>query len=234
MTNKNRNEPQDPLFLIFARNAFYQRQFYLALVAFLISLIVIGVLIWIAVFIYKNPPSPIYFATDKVGRLVPNMPVNLPNMTNDEVISWVQDAVQTVNSYDFVNYRSQLQSAQNYFTSYGWEQFKQALKSSNNLNALINRKMIIQAQISGPPQIVTEGLLKGSYAWKISLPVLVTYRYPPYDGKSQYSNALTISVIVVRQDLLQSYKGLGIVQMISSLANNAPGSIPEISNVPSN
>jgi len=212
-------EAKDALIMIFARNAFYRRLHFLALAAFGLSVLVIGILCWIVIFLVSNPTHPLYFATDTVGRLIQILPANTPNMKTEDVITWTVDAVEQAYSYDYINYRAQIQGSQKYFTNYGWSKYINALSTSNNLVALNQRKLIILANVVGQPKIIAQGILSGAYAWKFELPMLVTYAYPPYDEKSQYSNALRVSVIVQRQPGLQGYKGLGIVQLIASFAN---------------
>ena len=212
---------KDALVLIFSRNAFYRRLHFLALGAFGAILLAIGCLIWTWIYLLQNPSRPLYFATDEVSRLIEIIPVNTPNMSLDEVSAWTVEAVQSAFSYDYVNYRRQLQDAQKYFTNYGWRNYMIALSLSNNLRALTVRRQIVIAQVIGKPKLVLEGLLSGAYAWKFEMPILVTYSAPPYDGTKQYNNALTISVIVQRQDILRGYKGLGILQIIAQTATSA-------------
>lgn len=221
----------DALVMVFSRNAFYRRLYLLALMAFTLTLFVIAILTWVIVFLVRNPTQPFYFATDKVGRLIQVIPENRPNMTNEEVTAWVIEAVQDAFSYDFINYPAQLQNAQKYFTNFGWSNYMRALRANNNLLALTQRKWIVIAQVVEPPKIVAQGTLLGSYAWKYEVPILAEYWWPPYDENSKIPNALKVTVIVQRQSILQSYKGLGIVQIIGEMVAT-PNQSQEISNTP--
>src|SRR5580700_7831021 len=104
-------DANDTLVMVFSRNAFYKRLHYLVLAAFFLGLFVIVFLMLTLHYLYRNPTRPIYFATDNVGRLIYIVPVNTPNMTPDEVTAWVINAVEAANSYDFINFRAQLQDA---------------------------------------------------------------------------------------------------------------------------
>ena len=153
-------------------------------------------------------------------------------MSTDDAAAWAIEAVQAAYSYDFINYRGQLQASQKYFTNYGWTKYMNSLVASNNLVALLQRKLIISAVVVDKPKVLTQGILSGAYAWRFQMPLLVTYSPPPFDEASKYSNALIVTVIVQRQSILQSYKGLGIVQMIA-VAASAPSNQPqELSNTP--
>lgn len=224
---------KDALVEVINRNAFYQRLHYLALFALLLAIVVIGILSSVLLYVSGNFTKPLYFATDNVGRLIKIIPANQPNMNREDVLAWAIEAVQSAYSYDYVNYRQQLQSAQKYFTIYGWQQYMSALTASNNVIAVTERKMVVVAKVVDKPQVLTEGVLQNALAWQIRLPVLVTYILPPYDEQSKYSNAVTVTLIVKRQSMLDSYKGLGIVQLVGTLATAPLANQPQqITNLP--
>lgn len=224
---------KDALALIFARNAFYRRIYLLALGAFALSLLAILFLIFVIIFLTRNPSHPLYFATDNVSRLIQIIPKARANMSTEEMLNWAEDAVEAAYTYDYLNYPGQLQSAQKYFTTYGWKQYMRALSASNNLVALKERKMIINAKVVQKPKVLTQGILSGAFAWRVEMPVLVTYLLPPYDGSKKFSNALKVTMIVQRQPALQGYKGLGILQMIATFESSSSSQPNQLSNLPS-
>jgi intracellular multiplication protein IcmL len=209
----------DALAMIYVRNDFYKRKYYLLLSVYLISLLVIVVLSGMLTYLVKHPPHPLYFATDDAGRFLQDVPRDQPNMSLAEVSAWTVEAVEKAFSYDFMNYRSQLQDAQKYFSDYGWHGYMQTLDQSNNLLALTQRNLIVIANVVDSPQLEVEGILgsHGGYAWRFNMPMLITYWRPPYTDKSKFQNPVRVSVVVQRQDILSSYKGLGIVQVIGTL-----------------
>ncbi len=148
-------------------------------------------------------------------------------------MKWAINAVEKANSYDYVNYREQLQGAQKYFTPYGWTKFMDGLKASNNLVALTQEKMIFDAKVIGDPVLEVEGILSGAYAWKLKMPMLVTFWKPPYNEESKFANAQTVSVIVQRQPILQSSDGVGIVQLVQDNVSDPQSEGESISSVPS-
>jgi intracellular multiplication protein IcmL len=222
-------DTHDALTLVFERNRFYRRQYLLALFAFAISLCAIVVLILMLGYLIRNPRNPIYFATDNVSRLIYIVPVDEPNMPTSEVYAWSIDAVQRILSYDFMNYRSQLQGSQKYFTELGWNTYKEAFTASNNLPSVLENRMIVLARVIAQPEVVKQGLLGGAYAWQLKMPVLIIYWKPPYDDNSKFSNALVQNIIVQRQPILQSYKGLGIAQLYFTTPSSASNQPAEIS-----
>lgn len=208
--------------MVALRNDFYRRKYQTVLLIHLLSWLVIFILLGMIYYLHKHPRSPYFFATDNALRFFPSVPLQQPNMTDDAVIAWAGEAIESAMSYNYMNYREELQNAQKYFTDYGWHTYMQGLTQSLNLVALKERKQIVTAKLAGPGKITVEGGLGSTqaYAWKIEFPVLVTYMMPPYDNspdRGVFQNALNVSVIVQRQDELASYKGLGIVQLIATL-----------------
>jgi intracellular multiplication protein IcmL len=214
---------EDALVQVYLRNEFYKKKFFLALGVYFLSLIVIVVLIGMLTYLVKHPTSePLYFVADDMGRFIQDVPVESPNMSVDDVANWVVEAVETSYTYNFMNYPAQLQNAQKYFTDFGWLKYMDGLRLSNNLLAVKDRKMILIAKVVDKPKLLNQGGLSGKYGYRFEMPVLVTNMLPPYDDKSRFQNALIVTVIVQRQNLLQSYKGLGILQMIGRVATTAP------------
>lgn len=209
--------PDEIVAAVFDRNRFYRRHFHMALGALALAWLCVFFLIGCLLYVIRNPTEPLYFATDDMGRLLKVVPVSQPNMSDEDVGLWVMKVAQQANSFDYVNYRRQLQNIQGYFTDYGWVQFKAALKASNNMVGLISGKMIFDAVPQAKPQLMKKGVLSGSYAWKFELPLAVTYIAPPYDlndKENTYTKYYIVSMIVMRRPILQSRDGLGVVQLI--------------------
>lgn len=209
---------QDALVAVFSRNIFYKRLHFLALTAMGLAALLIIILLSILYILFSHPPQPVYFAADSIGRLIRVIPVNQPNLPLNDVIRWTIDGVESAFSYDYINYRTQLQNSQKYYTEYGWKQYMKALTDSNNLLALTKRKQVVIAKVVDQPKILAQGLLAGAYAWKFQMPVLVTFYESPY-VKPEFYNALTVTVIVQRQPILESFKGLGIIQTLAVAAD---------------
>lgn len=221
------NEPEkttmeDALTLVHLRNAFYKSKFRWLLIIYILSLIMIAFLGGVLYYEAKNPVHPLYFVTDPVGRLIQDLPRKQPNMSVDDAGAWAAKAVESAYTYNFVNYRAQLQDVQKYFTEFGWRNFLAGLTASNNLIALTEKKYVIVAKAVAKPKLLVQGVLGSGYGWKFEIPLLVTYMYPPFDGKSQFQNPIIVTVVIQRQSILTSYGGLGVMQMIGNLAIGTP------------
>ena len=162
-----------------------------------------------------HPPAPKYFATSINGRITPLFPLNEPNQSDSAVLQWANQAAIAAFTYNFVNYRTELQASSGFFTSDGWDQFLSALQQSNNLDAVKAKKLIVSAVATRAPIILQKGLLNGNYAWRVQMPLLVTYQSA--SEFSQQNNVVTM--LITRVSTLNSPRGIGISQFVVGPAN---------------
>lgn len=175
--------------------------------------ILANAVIFLLLFIsYANPLEPQYFSTSfngKTGRLVA---INEPNTSDYAILQWANTTIISAFSYDFYNYKTELQQVSQFFTEDGWSAFISAIQASNNLDQVVAKKLIVNAVATSPPIILQKGELNGVYSWRIQMPVLVTYQ-----AASGFNpQNLIITILVTRISTLDSYKGIGIQQFISS------------------
>lgn len=180
--------------MVLLRNAFYQDHYRHALFVFFLLLIVNGILIFAIAYKVMHPPASEYFAITADGRMINIHPLDDPVVSDDYVLQWAVLATRKVFTLDFIHWRDQLQEASARFTPYGWNNFMVALKQSRNLETIINLKMVSDAEITGTPQIVEKAVIDGQYAWKIQMPINVTYT----NAQNQISTPMTVDVIVLR------------------------------------
>ena len=213
----------DALNLIQQRNQFYKNKYHQILGLIVLCVLMIAILTMIFLFLSKNTVRPYYFLANEVGSFMQEIPIDQPFPT-DQVTAWTIEAVEAGLTFDYVNYRAQMQDAQKYFTDYSWEQFMKALVASNNMLALKERKWIFIAKVVDKPILQNAGIRGGHYLWRFQVPVLMTFLQPPlYDKNSAITNAWQFDVIVWRQPLLQSYQGLAVYSIIGSTPTKPTG-----------
>ena len=164
------------------------------------------------VHIVKNPPAPKYFATGNDGRLTIIQPLTDPVMSLSGLTEWVTRAATTAYSFDFVNYRKELQESSAFFTGKGWEAFERALVSSNNLNLVLTKKLVTTAVAQGAPVVLKRGVLNGKYAWQVQLPILVTYQ----SASMKVAQPMLVTMLVTRVDVANNPNGIAIAQFVAS------------------
>lgn len=207
--------PDDALTAVVTRNRFYRDGQHKLVVVLLISMISNFLLVGLLVYLFTHPPAPKYFATTINGRIMPLFPLNEPNQSDSAVLQWANQAATAAFTYNFVNYRTELQASSGFFTSEGWSQFLNALKDSNNLDAVKAKKLIVSAVATRAPVILQKGLLNGRYSWRIQMPILVTYQSA--SEFSQQNNIVTM--LITRVDPLNSPRGIGIAQFVVAPAS---------------
>ena len=211
---------EDALVAVNLRNKFYRDGQRKLITLTIISALTNAALVAIVGYIMTHPPQPKYFATSINGRITPLFALNMPNQSDSAVLQWANQAAIAAFSYNFVNYRSELQASSGFFTAEGWTQFLDALQQSNNLEAVKVKKLIVSAVATRAPIILQKGILEGRYAWRIQMPLLVTYQ-----SASEFSQQNSVvTMLVTRVSTLNSPRGIGIAQFVVGPAATNGGS----------
>ena len=179
--------------------------------ALLFSLLIIG---GEAVTIYwqmTHKPDPKYFATSSDGRIMPLYALDQPNLSKAAVLQWSNKAAVAAYTYNFVNYRAAFQRASRYFTSNGCNQFMTPIEGSNNLQAVKAKKLVVSAVAAGAPIILQQGVISGRFAWKVQLPLLVSY----LSASQQIQQSLLVTMLISRVPTLNDPEGIGIDQFVA-------------------
>lgn len=202
----------DPLQAVMVRNKFYRGSYRKLLFILVLSLTCNLFLGGGYYYLLTNPLTPVYFAVKLNGRILPVYPIDEPNQSDQEVLEWAKKAAMAAFTYNYTNYRQEFQSSSDFFSPWGWHQFLTALKDSNNLDAVKAKKMLVTAQlgVNRKYEIEKQGLIKGHYAWRVKIPLIVTY---------QSSVAFTqentlVTMLILRFSTLNSPAGIGIEQFV--------------------
>ncbi|MFO9526785.1 type IVB secretion system apparatus protein IcmL/DotI [Legionella pneumophila serogroup 1] len=201
---------EDALTVVALRNKFYKDSQRKVILALLIAIVVNVVLASLVVYMITHPPAPKYFATSINGRITPLFPLDEPNQSDSAVLQWANQAAIAAFTYNFVNYRDELQASSRFFTAEGWDQFLGALEQSNNLDAVKAKKLVVSAVATRAPIILQKGVLNGRYSWRVQMPILVTYQSA--SEFTQQNNVVTM--LITRVSTLNSPRGIGISQFV--------------------
>jgi intracellular multiplication protein IcmL len=200
----------DALTTVTLRNQFYRDSYRRVLMALLMSLMINFGLGSLLIYMVTHPPAPKYFATSINGRITPLTPLGEPNQSDSAVLQWANTAAIATFTYNFVNYRQELQAASEFFTPDGWRDFLDALKSTNNLEAVKAKKLIVSAVATRAPIVLQKGILGGRYSWRVQMPILVTYQ-----SASEFSQERDmVTMLITRISTLNSPRGIGIAQFV--------------------
>ena len=132
-------------------------------------------------------------------------------MSDSALLTWANRAAVTAFTLNFVNYETELAKMSGLFTPAGWTQFKKALISSNNLEALTAKKLVSTAVATGAPVIVNQGPLNGAWAWKVTIPLLVTYE----SASEMLTKTPSVTMVISRVSPLVNPNGIAISQFVA-------------------
>lgn len=202
--------------LIMLRNYFYYDSYRRLMRVFLWLLVVLIILIGTLFYERAQIPTPIYFATTTDGYPVKLLKLKEPNLQPAALLEWAVEAATESYSFNFVNYRKALQNARIYFTRNGYENFLEALKASNNLIAVKNRKLVVSARKNGEAIILKDSSMdpnlsaEGAYTWQVQVPMILTYQ----SAAEEFVQNIVLTMVITRVSMLESLDGLGIDSFI--------------------
>lgn len=194
------------------RSNFYVDQYRKVTIALLVMVALNAALVAFAYIQITNKPQPEYFATTSSGRIVKLQPLSQPIVTPSVILEWSTRAAVAAYTYNFVDYRKQLEDASHFFTPNGWRNFEEELKRSRNLQTVIASKLVATAVPTGAPVIEDRMVLFGRYTWKVSIPLLVKYD----SASTSYNQPLVVKMIIQRVPELNNEKGIAISQFVAS------------------
>ncbi len=200
-------EPMEGFQVVHLRSDFYRDGFRKILFALGIAVLVTLLLIATVIYLLLDKPPPVNFSTDSEWRIVKSVPVDQPYLSTPDLIQWVSQ-VPTLFNYDFVNYKSELQTNAQYFTENGWKKFLDLLNSYIPYATIMNAKLFVNGTAEGAPYVINEGLLAGRYSWWVQMSVNINY-------SSRYAQLLNLQVLVVRVPTLNNLYGVAIDNIIS-------------------
>lgn len=159
-----------------------------------------------------HPPTPEYFATTADGRLIPLVPISEPYVPQEVLLTWVAQAVTTAYTFDYVHQKEQLSRMRDLFTTQGFNSHCRALEAAGLWTAVAERRLITQVVPTAPPLVTNQGVLGSRYAWKLEVPIKITYQ-----GASSVSlpqDNIT-EILIVRMPTHELPRGYAIHQLVT-------------------
>ncbi len=172
------------------------------------GLLVLTLLLSYALYdVYSNPPKPKYIAAENDGRIIELRPISRPTISKNALLTWTAEAVTSIFTYDYVNYRKQFQANVDYFSGDGWQAYMEQLDKSGTLQTVKEKSMLVSAVVGGSPVVTGEGQISGVYMWKVEMPIDVTYT--PF-GQSPIRQKLVIKLNLRAISPLENPRGVVI------------------------
>lgn len=184
--------------------------FLLRIIYGLIAALFISIIV--NVYLGTRPVEFRYFATTPTGAIREIVALNRPVQSTNEVLSWTTQVITRAYSVSFANHEQQLADIRPNFTEPGWRGFEQALSRSGFIEKILSQQFVSSAVPQSAPVVVAEGLVDGAYAWRLTVPILVTYQ----SANARTSQTVNVQVTVVRRPETENPKGLGIAQIVAN------------------
>jgi intracellular multiplication protein IcmL len=211
MKSKEAAEPNDALATVHLRNEFYRDNFR-RMVWVLLASISLNILLAVGLaYTGSKTPTSYFFSTTQTGQLIPLYPTTQPVVTNSTVLSWVSNNVPQIYQLDFINYRSQLNQLQGYFTATGWRQFVGAF--GGQLKDLVSQQIIMSATPENVPVITGSGVFNGVYKWQVQMPLVLNLQ----QGNTQTTQHVLLTIVIDRVNNVSANQLLGISQIIQQV-----------------
>lgn len=120
-----------------------------------------------------------------------------PNVSDARVRNMAADAAIELNSYDYLNWRRQIQNAMNaYLTTNAQRAYSSALNNSNTIKRVEQGYYTVSALLGNkPPRIAEQGVVDGRFYWKVEVPLVIYYRTP--EVSKPESRVLVMTVVRV-------------------------------------
>ena len=204
-------DEQENYATVMTRKSFYRdrsRTLMLTLILSFTANVLLGAAALLFVFF---PPPAQFIVAYPDGRIIPVQPLTEAVRSNPQIVAFAANAVATVNSFDFVNFQTQLQSAAEYFTFSGWASFRQQLDASRNLDNVRTNRLVSAAAPAAVPNIVEQAVINGRYTWKVRVPIIISYTGPNVNRNVSQ----VVTMLIQRAPFSEVPNGVGIVQYVA-------------------
>tara|TARA_R110000868_G_scaffold32183_10_gene117369 strand:- start:10999 stop:11751 length:753 start_codon:yes stop_codon:yes gene_type:complete len=213
--SKKLNWPERIASLIYERNKFYYLCYRNMIFVFILILLCIFASLFSIYYINYNYDSIIYFSTDKEGRLLENTSLEVPVLSDEEILSWTEDAISKIYRLNYVSSTVSFQENYKFFTPLGYiNTFNALVNTSKNLETIQAINLVIQGQACQGTKIVSKGVQSymgtSTYTWKLEVPGAARY----LNATQEFTSKPKISVVIRRLPFVLAPKGIAISSLI--------------------
>lgn len=176
-----------------------------------IALIATALNIWSVMYFSAQKTPPRYIPVDVENRLIDLVPLNKANVSNGSASQLVLKAIKSVNTYDYINWKDQLQSAAVYFTPRGWSDYLTQFVATKTIDTVLAQRSIVNVEPTGSPTVVKSQVgSNGVYYWQIDVPVKVSYRSHVDSLSGVMEQSGVVTAYVIRVPTTQAPEGIAI------------------------
>ena len=146
-------------------------------------------------------------ATDVVSQ---KTDLSQPNQSDSAILAWANSKAIAMFTYNYKNYRGEIQKVSEFFTDSGRTEFMKSLDDSKNLDAVKRNHLVVSAEVTAAPVILQKGVLNNVYSWRVQMPMTVSYKGP--GTNEQQKNIVTM--LITRISSVNAPTGVAINQFV--------------------
>lgn len=170
--------------------------------------IIAGLALVFAVALPLTLPAYSYFARTPDNRVRQMVGLDMPNMTNRAVLSWVTTSVTEIMTMGFGDMDVKLPKEKVRFTTHGWDIYTDAFVRQKIGETFKQNQLVLTTAPSNVPVITAQGVNPdGAYQWNVQMPVIMTYA--TNNNVTDQKRAL-VSLSITRVPISQSPAGIAI------------------------
>lgn len=155
--------------------------------------------------------EPRYYAVTPDLRIQEMAALSEPHIPNAGLSNWVAQTVVSTLSLNFRNWQDQLGQVRAAYDPEAFKSLLVAMRSNGILNLIEEKRLVCSAVVQDAPVIHASGMQRGSYMWRLKMPVLVSYES---SRGIEYRQNLVADILVQRVSTLEYPVGINIRQII--------------------
>lgn len=103
------------------------------------------------------------------------LPLNAPHRTDRELKVWITTAISEAMFLESEDLTKTKAAAEKYFTTAGWKQYEEYLRSSGTLDSIRKNKYRMSIFIEQQPLLMNGVEIQGVYRWLYQLPLTISF-----------------------------------------------------------
>ena len=209
-TEKKENSQADKkttkaLKVVHLRNRFLYVTYRYVLMLFVFSIFMAIFSFTMMVYFIRQPIPPQYVPVSSDGRLLELPTIDKEFKTESEVTDFFLRGLKKTHTFDFYNYRDQINEASSFFTINEWNNFFTKLAEAKTLDAVKENNWVATIKFTGPPVIKEKGLVNNTFSWYIEVPVKIMFI-----GTKSRTISGTYSGTIIRISKIDNPDGIAI------------------------
>lgn len=204
-----KSENQDPLKVVGLKFNFYRDGVGMSVAANLLLILLVIIQFWYIGRITSAPKPTSYVYVDSHGVVLPAKTMSTPYLSESDILAFATKTVARSYTFDAENYRERMSELSDSFTPEGHKGFLVSMEAQ--IKYVVENTLIASAVPSGTPVLIETAVVNGIFAWKVKVPVVVTYRT---QGSSTSVKRIA-TLIIVNRPTYESKYGVGISSFIA-------------------